>query len=166
MSNHWRPSPLATREPADQQPGYDTLRPHNISRRSVGSGIDKHIYSTEAEHPHAVAPFIANGMQVDYQRDLQGRTYLIRQGGDTLYHRPDPVAQGLSYNAEDMPIPSPHREFQGPTTQNQTAEEGLKYGARRVRDTVRGKSTRDYFGHDQVLNTHTGRWHDAGGKGR
>lgn len=88
--NHWKPSRLAIPLTAESVIGSreEALREFNISRKSVG-GIDEtnRIYEVEAEDPNSVSPFLRSGMQKDYRnRALTERTYLVLQGGDTLYH--------------------------------------------------------------------------------
>lgn len=104
--SHWQPSRLAfppSVSPEDaQRVQQEQLHPYNISRSAVGS-MDREAagFRTAAEHPHAVAPFLAANMQQDYrQRHLQERTYLVLAGGDTLYHTPVDLA-----HREPLPIP-------------------------------------------------------------
>ncbi len=107
--SHWKPSHLAiplTTEPLEGR--LEALNEFNISRKSTG-GIDgaNRVYSTEAEDPHSVAPFLRDAMQQDYrQRHLTERTYLVLQGGDTLYHTPQDVAQRqfLPLSEEFIPV--------------------------------------------------------------
>ena len=154
MNGHWKPSRVSSLEPVENVPGYDRLKPSNISRRSTGNGIDKRLYTTGAEDPHAVTPFLADNMRKDYRRNVQGRSYLILQGGDALYHSPDYVAKELAFNADRVPRPKPHNRYAGMREHNNSVEDGVTFWAR-GRENVRGQQPgRSYFGHDQVLNGH------------
>lgn len=112
MSQHWRASHLAIPVQVDPieaaRAQQENIRSHNSLARSGAVNIDRHnlAYRTEAEDPNKVASFLELGMQVDYHinRHLQGRPYLVLQGGDTYYHTPVDVA--LRY---EIPLPERFR---------------------------------------------------------